>query len=110
MADMGGLGATQNGPGANGTCVNFNVTSMAGSLGVGGSTTGQNCGCEGYGGGGGYYGGAASGNCRGGGGGSSYIAQLSNGVTYSGGRAIRTSSWTRTPEHRIVQRESRVRK
>lgn len=87
MAEMGGLGATQNGPGANGTCINYNVVSMAGSLGVGGSTTGQNCGCEGYGGGGGYYGGAASGNCRGGGGGSSYIAQLSNGVTYAGVRA-----------------------
>lgn len=83
LLDMGGLGATQSGPGANGTCGSYNVVAMAGSLGVGGSTTGQACGCEGYG-GGGYYGGAASGNCRGGGGGSSYIAQLTNGITYAG--------------------------
>lgn len=87
VVNMGGLGATQSGPGANGTCSNYNVVAMAGSLGVGGSTTGQACGCEGYGGGGGYYGGAASGNCRGGGGGSSYIALLNNGVTYAGVRA-----------------------
>ncbi len=99
---MGGLGATQNGPGANGTCINMNVTSMAGGLGVGGSTTGQSCGCEGYGGGGGYYGGAASGNCRGGGGGSSYIAQLTNAVTYAGvrqGHGRISISYNTTPSY-----------
>jgi hypothetical protein len=69
----GGKGATQTEGGTDGTCVAFNVTSMAGSLGQGGTPLGFACGCEGYGGGGGYYGGAGSGNCRGGGGGSSYV-------------------------------------
>ncbi|HEU4719256.1 MAG TPA: HYR domain-containing protein [Bacteroidia bacterium] len=82
----GGLGASQTGPGANGTCVNFYVTAMAGSFGQGGAPSG--CGCEGYGGGGGWYGGAGSGNCRGGGGGSGYIIALaSNQVATAGVRA-----------------------
>lgn len=86
-ADMGGLGATQSGPGANGTCVSFNVTALAGGFGYGGTPLGQNCGCEGYGGGAGWYGGAGSGNCRGGGGGSSYVGSLINGFTTGGVRA-----------------------
>ncbi|MFN8395428.1 MAG: glycine-rich protein [Bacteroidia bacterium] len=68
----GGLGGTQTAGGANGTCINLYVTTMAGSFGQGGTPLGFNCGCEGYGGGGGWYGGAGSGNCRGAGGGSSY--------------------------------------
>ena len=87
-ADIGGLGATTTGPGANGTCVNFNVTSMAGSLGQGGTPSGYGCGCEGYGGGGGYYGGAGSGNCRGGGGGSGYISPLGTNTTATDGIQI----------------------
>lgn len=83
-ADMGGLGATQTAGGANGTCVNFNVTSMAGSFGQGGTPLGYFCGCEGYGGGGGWYGGAGSGNCRGGGGGSSYIDGVTDSITIGG--------------------------
>jgi len=86
LADMGGLGATQTAGGANGTCVSFNVITLAGSLGQGGSPAGLGCGCEGYGGGGGYYGGAGSGNCRGGGGGSSYIGSVASGITTSGAR------------------------
>jgi len=83
-ADMGGLGATQTAGGANGTCVNFNVTTMAGSFGLGGTPLGQSCGCEGYGGGAGWYGGAGSGNCRGGGGGSSYIDGVTDSITIGG--------------------------
>ena len=92
--DPGGLGATVTGPGASGTCVNFNVTAMAGSLGVGGSPAGSGCGCEGYGGGGGYYGGAGSGNCRGGGGGSGYVSPAgsnilsANGVRHGNGMVV----------------------
>lgn len=86
-ADMGGLGATQTAGGANGTCVDFNVAALGGSLGQGGSPVGKNCGCEGYGGGGGYYGGAGSGNCRGGGGGSSFITGLMSGSSTSGLRS-----------------------
>lgn len=71
-SNPGGLGGTQSAGGANGTCINFFVTTMAGSFGQGGTPLGFNCGCEGYGGGGGWYGGAGSGNCRGAGGGSSY--------------------------------------
>ncbi|HLO45837.1 MAG TPA: glycine-rich protein [Leadbetterella sp.] len=78
----GGKGATQTAGGADGTCVNFNVIAMAGSLGQGGSPF--NCGCEGYGGGGGYYGGAGSGNCRGGGGGSGYIGGVTSGNMQAG--------------------------
>lgn len=88
----GGLGATQMGPGANGTCVSLNNPAMAGFFGLGGSSSG--CGCEGYGGGGGWYGGAASGNCRGGGGGSGYAApgvtntSFATGVKTGNGEAI----------------------
>lgn len=74
VADPGGLGASQVGPGPSGTCINFGVPAMAGGFGFGGTPAGSNCGCEGYGGGGGWYGGAGSGNCRGGGGGSGYAA------------------------------------
>lgn len=84
LADFGGQGAFQNGPGAFGTCINFMVPAMAGAFGQGGSPLGSNCGCEGYGGGGGWYGGAGSGNCRGGGGGSSYIDGVLNGFTTGG--------------------------
>lgn len=84
-ADMGGLGATQSGPGANGTCINFNVTSMAGGFGYGGTPLSYNCGCEGYGGGGGWYGGAGSGNCRGGGGGCGYVVPSATNVSYGSG-------------------------
>jgi hypothetical protein len=83
-ADPGGKGATQTAGGANGTCISFNVTSLAGSLGQGGTPNGYNCGCEGYGGGGGYYGGAGSGNCRGGGGGSGYIGGVTSGNMIAG--------------------------
>jgi hypothetical protein len=84
-ADAGGLGASQTGPGANGTCVNFNVTAMAGGFGFGGTPLSFNCGCEGYGGGGGWYGGAGSGNCRGGGGGSGYILPAATNVLQTAG-------------------------
>lgn len=100
-ANPGGLGANQTGPGANGTCVNFNVTAMAGGFGYGGSTNA--CGCEGYGGGGGWYGGAASGNCRGGGGGSGYILPIatnpsvSSGVKAGHGRVVIGVNTTSTP-------------
>lgn len=83
--EPGGLGATQSGGGANGTCGSFFVTDLAGSLGQGGSPAGLLCGsCQGYGGGGGYYGGAGSSNCRGGGGGSSYFGSLFSGSSTSG--------------------------
>ena len=82
---MGGVGATTTGPGPFGTCASFEVTSMAGTFGNGGSPAGFNCGCEGYGGGGGYYGGAGSGNCRGGGGGSGYIAPEGTNIASIGG-------------------------
>ncbi|MCU0434992.1 MAG: HYR domain-containing protein [Bacteroidia bacterium] len=84
-SDAGGLGASQTAAGANGTCVNFNVTTMAGGFGFGGTPFGYNCGCEGYGGGGGWYGGAGSGNCRGGGGGSGYATPTASGVTMQSG-------------------------
>lgn len=84
-SDAGGLGASQTGPGASGTCINFNVTSMAGGFGYGGTPLSYNCGCEGYGGGGGWYGGAGSGNCRGGGGGSGYAIPTATNVTMSSG-------------------------
>ncbi len=84
-SDPGGLGATQSGPGASGTCINFNVTSMAGGFGFGGTPLSFNCGCEGYGGGGGWYGGAGSGNCRGGGGGSGYVIPAATNVVYNAG-------------------------
>lgn len=106
-SDMGGLGATTTGPGANGTCINFNVTSMAGSLGQGGTPAGYGCGCEGYGGGGGYYGGAGSGNCRGGGGGSGYISpsgtntSSANGIRIGDGMIV--ISYTNTGVSTIVQ-------
>ena len=94
-SNPGGLGATQDGPGANGTCVSFNNPSVAGAFGQGGAPSG--CGCEGYGGGGGWYGGAGSGNCRGGGGGSGYAAPgvtdpvLTAGVRQGHGQV--TISW-----------------
>jgi hypothetical protein len=100
-ADPGGLGGTQTGPGASGTCINFNVTAMAGGFGYGGST--NSCGCEGYGGGGGWYGGAASGNCRGGGGGSGYILPIAAnptmtaGVRVGDGRVVIGVNTTTTP-------------
>jgi Glycine rich protein/HYR domain/Secretion system C-terminal sorting domain len=84
-SDAGGLGATQTGPGASGTCVNFNVTTMAGGFGFGGTPLSFNCGCEGYGGGGGWYGGAGSGNCRGGGGGSGYVIPAATNVVTTAG-------------------------
>lgn len=85
-ANPGGKGGTQSAGGADGTCINFNVTTCAGGFGYGGSITG--CGCEVYGGGGGWYGGAASGNCRGGGGGSGYaIPAATNVVMNTGVRA-----------------------
>ncbi|MCA8933918.1 MAG: IPTL-CTERM sorting domain-containing protein [Rhodospirillaceae bacterium] len=83
----GGRGATQTAGGADGTCISFNVTALAGSLGQGGTPLGQNCGCQGYGGGGGLYGGAGSGNCRGGGGGSSSVSLVTGGSTQAGARA-----------------------
>jgi hypothetical protein len=89
-SDPGGLGASQTGPGASGTCVNFNVTSMAGGFGFGGTPLSYNCGCEGYGGGGGWYGGAGSGNCRGGGGGSGYIIPSATNITQTAG--VRTGN------------------
>ncbi|MCA6362166.1 MAG: HYR domain-containing protein [Bacteroidetes bacterium] len=102
-SDMGGLGATQTGPGANGTCVNFNMTTMAGGFGFGGTPFGFNCGCEGYGGGGGWYGGAGSGNCRGGGGGSGYVipaatnTAMQNGVRAGHGKVVIEYLGTSTP-------------
>ncbi|WP_354443847.1 glycine rich domain-containing protein [Ottowia thiooxydans] len=84
-ANPGGLGATQTGGGANGTCGSLYVSALAGSLGQGGSPAGLSCaGCQGHGGGGGYYGGAGSGNCRGGGGGSSYFGSLFSGSSTPG--------------------------
>ncbi len=85
----GGQGGTQSASGT-GTCVSLGNTTVSGALGVGGTTVGMNCGCQGYGGGGGYYGGAASGNCRGGGGGSGYaaaITDITNVVFTTGGAA-----------------------
>lgn len=102
-SDMGGLGATQTGPGANGTCINFNVTTMAGGFGFGGTPFGFNCGCEGYGGGGGWYGGAGSGNCRGGGGGSGYVipaatnTAMQSGVRAGHGKVVIEYLGTSTP-------------
>lgn len=75
--NAGGVGGSQTSSGL-GTCTAFNVSSVSGALGVGGTTVGKSCGCQGYGGGGGYWGGAASGNCRGGGGGSGYAAPLAS--------------------------------
>jgi hypothetical protein len=96
-SDPGGLGASQSGPGASGTCINFNVTAMAGAFGQGGTPLGSNCGCEGYGGGGGWYGGAGSGNCRGGGGGSGYAIPTATNVSYTSGtqvgNGVVTISW-----------------
>jgi hypothetical protein len=102
-SDMGGLGATQTAPGANGTCVNFNVTTMAGGFGFGGTPFGFNCGCEGYGGGGGWYGGAGSGNCRGGGGGSGYVipaatnTAMQSGIRAGHGKVVIEYLGTSTP-------------
>lgn len=79
----GGLGASQSGPGTDGTCINLHVTALAGGFGYGGSP--NSCGCEGYGGGGGWYGGAASGNCRGGGGGSGYYLPIASNPTVQSG-------------------------
>lgn len=87
-ADAGGLGGNQTAGGASGTCVNFNVTSMQGFFGQGGSPFTFNCGCEGYGGGGGWYGGAGSGNCRGGGGGSSYTIPGATSVVHTQGARV----------------------
>lgn len=72
ISNPGGQGGTQTSSGT-GTCINFNLPSMSGGFGFGGSPVGHGCGCDGYGGGGGWYGGAGSGNCRGGGGGSNYV-------------------------------------
>ena len=84
--NAGGKGATQSAGGADGTCGDPNVTTLAGAFGQGGAPSG--CGCEGYGGGGGWYGGAGSGNCRGGGGGSGYAIPAATNVThYPGTRA-----------------------
>ena len=84
----GGKGATQVGPGADGTCASFNVIAMAGAFGTGGTPLGSNCGCEGYGGGGGWYGGAGSGNCRGAGGGSNYALPAASSVVHSTGTRV----------------------
>lgn len=84
----GGKGATPTGPGADGTCINLNVTTMAGSFGQGGTPFTFNCGCEGYGGGGGWYGGAGSGNCRGGGGGSNYALPSAGNVVHTTGVGV----------------------
>lgn len=104
----GGQGGTLVSSGT-GTCINFNVLSMTGGFGFGGSPATFGCGCEGYGGGGGWYGGAGSGNCRGGGGGSGYISPLAtntvatNGVRVGDGQVILTwngtgcASYIRTP-------------
>lgn len=73
--DPGGRGGTLEASGT-GTCVSFDNPTVSGGLGLGGTTVGKGCGCEGYGGGGGFYGGSASGNCRGGGGGSGYAAAI----------------------------------
>jgi Glycine rich protein/HYR domain/Secretion system C-terminal sorting domain len=103
VADAGGLGATQTAAGASGTCVNFNVTTMAGGFGFGGTPLSFNCGCEGYGGGGGWYGGAGSGNCRGGGGGSGYVIPAATnvvttaGVNAGNGKVVITYLGTSTP-------------
>ncbi len=86
-SEIGGLGGTQTGSGT-GVCRSFDNPSVAGGFGFGGTTVGNDCGCDGYGGGGGYWGGAASGNCRGGGGGSGFaaaIADISNVVHTVGG-------------------------
>lgn len=82
-SNPGGKGASQSGPGPDGTCASFNITQCAGGFGFGGSITG--CGCEVYGGGGGWYGGAASGNCRGGGGGSGYAIPAATNVVMDAG-------------------------
>jgi hypothetical protein len=84
-SNPGGLGATQTAGGANGTCINLYVTTMAGAFGQGGTPLGFSCGCEGYGGGGGWYGGAGSGNCRGAGGGSSYTIPGATDVVHTQG-------------------------
>ncbi len=81
----GGLGASQSAGGADGTCIYEHVTSLAGGFGQGGTPSGYDCGCEGYGGGGGWYGGAGSGNCRGGGGGSAYAIAGATNVAYDAG-------------------------
>lgn len=102
-SDPGGLGATQTAGGASGTCVSFNVTSLAGSFGQGGTPFSFNCGCEGYGGGGGWYGGAGSGNCRGGGGGSGYFipaasnTTMTSGIRVGNGRVVIGMSGPSTP-------------
>ncbi len=84
-ANPGGLGGSQTGPGANGTCISLNNTTMAGGFGYGGTPLSFSCGCEGYGGGGGWYGGAGSGNCRGGGGGSGYAIPTATNVVLNSG-------------------------
>lgn len=85
--DPGGLGGTQV-SGGSGTCINFNVAAVGGSLGQGGTPLGQNCGCQGYGGGGGFFGGSGSGNCRGGGGGSGFLSPgLSNAAFQTSNQA-----------------------
>lgn len=97
----GGKGASQTGPGPDGTCVSYNVIAMAGGFGYGGAPSG--CGCEGYGGGGGWYGGAGSGNCRGAGGGSGYILPIAanpsflTGVKTGTGKAIISYNTAATP-------------
>jgi hypothetical protein len=102
-ANPGGKGGTQTGGGADGTCVNLNVTSMAGGFGYGGTPAGYGCGCEGYGGGGGWYGGAGSGNCRGGGGGSGYIipaatnTSMASGVRAGNGKVVISTAGSSTP-------------
>jgi Glycine rich protein len=87
-SDPGGLGGTQTGPGATGTCSSLGNPSMAGAFGQGGPLSGFGCGCEGYGGGGGWYGGAGSGNCRGGGGGSGYAIPTATSVSYTSGTQV----------------------
>jgi hypothetical protein len=87
-SNPGGKGGSQTAGGPDGTCINYNVTALAGGFGYGGAPAG--CGCEGYGGGGGWYGGAGSGNCRGGGGGSGYILPIASNPTLTAG--VRTGN------------------
>lgn len=90
----GGDGGTQSGSGT-GTCSSTNNPIVSGGFGFGGTTVGNNCGCEGYGGGSGWYGGAASGNCRGGGGGSSYTdPNIATGVQHTQGSQVGNGSVT----------------
>ncbi len=90
----GGDGGTQTGSGT-GTCSSTNNPVVSGGFGFGGTTVGNNCGCEGYGGGSGWYGGAASGNCRGGGGGSSYTdPSIATGVQHTQGSQVGNGSVT----------------